>query len=131
MLSSQKIPVQHSPSAKNKSSQRSPAVPTPTERAPLDHTPSVHQLRANLDRGPLTEGEEPSRKGGINLRRSKSLSGFLGGYPGISQGTRRRLGESEDEEEESEETAVESSWASAPEASEAQNLALSSQLVVS
>ncbi|MBW0594125.1 hypothetical protein O181_133840, partial [Austropuccinia psidii MF-1] len=56
------MPVQHSPSAKNTKSQRNPDVLTPTARVPLDRTPSVHQLSANLDRGPPMEGEEPSRR---------------------------------------------------------------------
>ncbi|MBW0574983.1 hypothetical protein O181_114698, partial [Austropuccinia psidii MF-1] len=55
----------HSPPAKNIRSQRNPAVLTPTARAPLDHTPSVHQLSANLERGPPMEGAAPSRRGGM------------------------------------------------------------------
>ncbi|MBW0582711.1 hypothetical protein O181_122426, partial [Austropuccinia psidii MF-1] len=64
------MPVQNSPPAKNKRSQRHQAVLTPTGRAPLDHTPSVHQLSANLDRGPPMEGAAPSRRGGVKSRRS-------------------------------------------------------------
>ncbi|MBW0586133.1 hypothetical protein O181_125848 [Austropuccinia psidii MF-1] len=64
------MPIQHSPPAKNERSQRNQAVPTPKERAPLENTTSVHQLSANLDRGP----------------------------PIISEGSRSRLGEAEDEE---------------------------------
>ncbi|MBW0541430.1 hypothetical protein O181_081145 [Austropuccinia psidii MF-1] len=67
-------------------------------------------------------------------RRSRSLSGLLGGYPGISKGPRRILGEAEDEEgeeyveeEEEEKTEVEG----APEASEAPNIALYNQPIVS
>ncbi|MBW0589645.1 hypothetical protein O181_129360 [Austropuccinia psidii MF-1] len=92
------MPVQHSPPAKNTRSQRHQAVLTPTARAPLDRTPSVHQLRSNLDRGPPMEGAAPSRRGGVKSRRSRSFSGLLGGYPGVSQGPRSRLGEAEDEE---------------------------------
>ncbi|MBW0477049.1 hypothetical protein O181_016764 [Austropuccinia psidii MF-1] len=92
------MPVQHSPPAKNTRSQGNPAVLTPTARIPLDCTPSVHQLSANLDRGPLMEGEEASRRGGMKSRRSRSFSGLLGGYPGMSEGARARLGEVEDEE---------------------------------
>ncbi|MBW0476563.1 hypothetical protein O181_016278 [Austropuccinia psidii MF-1] len=92
------MPVQHSPPAKNKRSQRHQAVPTITARDPLDHTPSVHQLSANLDRGPPMEGEAPSRRGGVKSRRSISFSGLLSGYPRISQGPRSRLGEAQDEE---------------------------------
>ncbi|MBW0586623.1 hypothetical protein O181_126338 [Austropuccinia psidii MF-1] len=74
------IPVQHSPPAKNTRSQRHQAVLTPTERAPLDRTPSVHQLNKNLHRGPPMEGAAPSRRGGLGvdwgklkMRRGRSL----------------------------------------------------------
>ncbi|MBW0556645.1 hypothetical protein O181_096360 [Austropuccinia psidii MF-1] len=63
--------------------------------APLDHTPSVHQLSANLQRGQPMEGEAPFRRGGVNSRRSRSFSGLLGGYQSISQGPRGGLGEVE------------------------------------
>ncbi|MBW0519809.1 hypothetical protein O181_059524 [Austropuccinia psidii MF-1] len=53
------MPVQHSPPAKNTKSQIHKAVLTPTARAPLDHTPSVHQLGANLDRGPPIVEQHP------------------------------------------------------------------------
>ncbi|MBW0497009.1 hypothetical protein O181_036724 [Austropuccinia psidii MF-1] len=86
------------PPAKNTRSQRNPAVLTPTARVPIDNTPSVHQLSANLDRGPPMEGAAPSRKGGMKSRRSRSFSGLLGGYPGMSEGVRARIGEVEDEE---------------------------------
>ncbi|MBW0478358.1 hypothetical protein O181_018073 [Austropuccinia psidii MF-1] len=90
------MPVQHSPPAKNTRFQRDPAVLTPTVRVPVDCTPSVHQLSANLDRGPQMEWAPTSR-------RSRSFSGLLGGYPSMSEGERARLGEAEDEEgEESE-----------------------------
>ncbi|MBW0589968.1 hypothetical protein O181_129683 [Austropuccinia psidii MF-1] len=62
--------VQHSPPAWNTRSQRNPAFLTPTERAPLDCTPSVHQLSANLDRGPPMEGAALSRRGGMCHRGS-------------------------------------------------------------
>ncbi|MBW0499489.1 hypothetical protein O181_039204, partial [Austropuccinia psidii MF-1] len=90
--------VQNSPPAKNTRSQRNPAVITPTARVPLDLTPSVHQLSENLDRGPPMEGAAPTRRGGMKSRRSRSFSGLLGGYPGMSEGARARLGEVEDEE---------------------------------
>ncbi|MBW0559856.1 hypothetical protein O181_099571 [Austropuccinia psidii MF-1] len=92
------MPVQHSPPAKNTRSKRNPAVLTPTARVPLHCTPSVHQLSANLDREPPTEGEEPSRRGGMKLRRSRYFSRLLGGYPGMSEGAIARLGQVEDEE---------------------------------
>ncbi|MBW0533804.1 hypothetical protein O181_073519 [Austropuccinia psidii MF-1] len=122
------MPAQNSPPAKNTRSQIHKAVLTPTERAPLDHIPSFHQLSANLDRVPPMEEEEPSRRGGVKSRRSRSFSGLLGGYPRISQGLRRRLGEVDDEEgEESEEIEVEG----ALEASEAANLSHSDNALVS
>ncbi|MBW0483454.1 hypothetical protein O181_023169 [Austropuccinia psidii MF-1] len=92
------MPVQHSPPAKNTRYQTNPAVLTPTARVPLDRTPSVHQLSANLDRGPPMEGAAPSRRGGMKSRRSRSFSGLFGGYPGMSEGARARPGEVEDEE---------------------------------
>ncbi|MBW0470377.1 hypothetical protein O181_010092 [Austropuccinia psidii MF-1] len=101
------IPVQHSPPAKNQRSQRKQAVLTPTERDPLDRTQSVHQLSANLDRGPPMEGEAPSRRGAC----LKGLEVVWG------RGLRRMK------------------WqlllAGAPEASEAANLAHSNQPLVS
>ncbi|MBW0588932.1 hypothetical protein O181_128647 [Austropuccinia psidii MF-1] len=65
------MPVQNSPPATQKISQaRAQAVLTPTPRAPLDGTPAVTQLRAQLDRGPTLEGATPSRKEGRGARRS-------------------------------------------------------------
>ncbi|MBW0467790.1 hypothetical protein O181_007505 [Austropuccinia psidii MF-1] len=124
--------VQNSPPANNIISQKIQAVLTPTARAPLDCTPSVHQLGAKLDRGPPMEGEEPSRRGGMKSRSSRSFSSFLSGYPGISQVSRSRLGQAADEEgEESEETIVTVAFASAPEASETPNISLSNKPLVS
>ncbi|MBW0580158.1 hypothetical protein O181_119873 [Austropuccinia psidii MF-1] len=84
------------------------------------------------------EGAAPSRRGGVKSRRSRSFSGFLGGYSSIPQEPRSRLGESEDEEgeksveeEEYEETEVVAALAGAAEASEAPNLAISNQPLVS
>ncbi|MBW0472480.1 hypothetical protein O181_012195 [Austropuccinia psidii MF-1] len=78
------------------------------------------------------EGAEPSRKGGVKSRKSRSFSGLLGGYPGISQEPRSRLGYSEDEEEEYsvekeeyEYNEVEAALVDSPEAPEAPNSALS------
>ncbi|MBW0465868.1 hypothetical protein O181_005583 [Austropuccinia psidii MF-1] len=116
----------HNPPAKNTRYQRNQAFLTPTERAPLDCTPSVNQLSANLDRGSPIEGEAPTRRGGMKSRRSRLFSGFLGGYPIISQGPRIRSRDMKNEEgKESEETEVVDALAGAPEASEAPNLALS------
>ncbi|MBW0474075.1 hypothetical protein O181_013790 [Austropuccinia psidii MF-1] len=108
------MPGQHSPPAKNTRSQRNQAVLTPTARVPLDRTPSVHQLSANLDRGPPMEGEAPSGRGGIKSRRSRSFSGLL-----------------DEEGEESEETEVATALECVPEASEAENLSHSNQPLVS
>ncbi|MBW0474277.1 hypothetical protein O181_013992 [Austropuccinia psidii MF-1] len=59
------MPSQHSPPARETRSQaRTQAFLTPTPRAPLDSTPAVPQMRAQLDRGPHMEGEAPSRKEG-------------------------------------------------------------------
>ncbi|MBW0561680.1 hypothetical protein O181_101395 [Austropuccinia psidii MF-1] len=99
------MPVQNSPPAKNTRSQRNPAVLTPTESVPLDFTPSVNQLREDLDRRPPMEGSTPSRRGGMKSRRSRSFSGLLDSYHGMSEGV--------------------------PEASEATNLTHSDQPLVS
>ncbi|MBW0483949.1 hypothetical protein O181_023664 [Austropuccinia psidii MF-1] len=115
--------LQHSPPAQNTRSQRHQAVLTPTARDPFDRTPSVHQLSVNLNRGSPIEGAAPSRRGGVNSRRSRSFSGLLGGYPSISQGPRGRLGEAKDKEE-SEETEVAAASAGVHEASEAAYLAI-------
>ncbi|MBW0549341.1 hypothetical protein O181_089056, partial [Austropuccinia psidii MF-1] len=88
--------------------------------------------------GPPIKCAEPSRRGGMNSRISISFLGLLGGYHGISQGPRSRLGEAEDEEgsksveeEDSEETEVKSALKGVTEASEASNLALSNHPPVS
>ncbi|MBW0530817.1 hypothetical protein O181_070532 [Austropuccinia psidii MF-1] len=132
------MPVQHSPPAKNTRSQRNPAVIIPTERVPLDCTPSVHQLSENLDRVPPMEGEAPSRRGGIKSKRSRSFSGLFAGYPLISEGERARLGEVGDEEgeesvkeEDSGETEVADALANAPEVPQGSNLAPTNQPLVS
>ncbi|MBW0472763.1 hypothetical protein O181_012478 [Austropuccinia psidii MF-1] len=70
------MPVQNCPPAKNTRSQRNTAVLTPTARAPPDHTPSVHQLSANLDRGPPMERVAPSRRGGINQEYQNTFLAF-------------------------------------------------------
>ncbi|MBW0538800.1 hypothetical protein O181_078515, partial [Austropuccinia psidii MF-1] len=79
---------------------RTQAVLTPTPRAPLDGTPAVPQLRAHLDRGPNVEGAALSRKEGRVPRRSSSLSGVVGRFPGLSRTTLK--GPAEDGEEEGE-----------------------------
>ncbi|MBW0496792.1 hypothetical protein O181_036507 [Austropuccinia psidii MF-1] len=64
---------------------RAQAVLTLTPRAPLDGTPAVPQLRAKLHRGPILEGEAPSRKEGRGPQRSSSFSGVVGQFPGTSR----------------------------------------------
>ncbi|MBW0593161.1 hypothetical protein O181_132876, partial [Austropuccinia psidii MF-1] len=87
------IPIQHSPPARQTRSQaRTQAVLTPTPRAPLDGTAAVPQLRAQFDRGPHIEGRGP--------RRSRSFSGVVGGFPGLSRTNLKGPGEDGEEEEE-------------------------------
>ncbi|MBW0475681.1 hypothetical protein O181_015396 [Austropuccinia psidii MF-1] len=95
-------------------------------------------MSANLDRGLPMERAEPSRRGGMKSRRSRSFSGLLGGYPGISEGARARLGEAEDEEgevsveeEDSGETEVADALADAPEVPQGSKLAPTIQSPVS
>ncbi|MBW0525496.1 hypothetical protein O181_065211 [Austropuccinia psidii MF-1] len=90
------MPVQHSPPEINTRYQRHQAFLNPTERAPLDLTPSVNQLSANLHRGPPMEGAASTKRGGMKSTRSRSFSGLWGLYPSISQGPRNILGEAED-----------------------------------
>ncbi|MBW0592509.1 hypothetical protein O181_132224, partial [Austropuccinia psidii MF-1] len=59
---------------------------------PLDGTPAVPQLRAQLDRGRM-EGAAPSRKEGRVPRRSNSFSGVVGSFPGISRTSLKGPGE--------------------------------------
>ncbi|MBW0497927.1 hypothetical protein O181_037642 [Austropuccinia psidii MF-1] len=59
------MPVQNSlPERQKRSQARDQTVIIPTPRAPLDSTPEVPQLRAQLDRGPHLEVAAPSRKEG-------------------------------------------------------------------
>ncbi|MBW0590468.1 hypothetical protein O181_130183 [Austropuccinia psidii MF-1] len=95
------MPIQHSPPArKTRSQARTQAVLTPTQRAPLDSTPAVPQLRARIDRGSHIEGAAPSRKEGRGPRRSSSFSGVVGGFPGLSRTTLKGPGEDGEEKEE-------------------------------
>ncbi|MBW0537020.1 hypothetical protein O181_076735 [Austropuccinia psidii MF-1] len=84
------------------------------------------------------EGEAPSGRGGITSRRSRSFSGLLGGYPGMSEGARAILGEVEDEEgkeaveeEDSGETEVADALENALEVPQGSNLAPTNQPLVS
>ncbi|MBW0537229.1 hypothetical protein O181_076944 [Austropuccinia psidii MF-1] len=96
------MPIQHSPPARQTRSQaRTQAVLTPTPRAPLDGTPEVSQLRAQLDRGHILEGAASSRKEGRGPRRSNSFSGVVGEFPGTSRTIFRGPGEDGEEEENS------------------------------
>ncbi|MBW0546464.1 hypothetical protein O181_086179 [Austropuccinia psidii MF-1] len=68
------MPIQHSPPARKTRAQvRTQAVLTPTPRAALYGTPPAPQLRAKLDRGPILEGEAPSKKEG--RKRAKKIRG--------------------------------------------------------
>ncbi|MBW0497052.1 hypothetical protein O181_036767 [Austropuccinia psidii MF-1] len=94
------MPLQHSPPARQTRSQaQAQAVLTPTPRAPLDGTPAVPPLKAQLDREPIKEGEASSRKEGRVPRRSNSFSGVVGSFPGMSRTTFRGPGEAGEEEE--------------------------------
>ncbi|MBW0522718.1 hypothetical protein O181_062433 [Austropuccinia psidii MF-1] len=84
------------------------------------------------------EEAAPSRRGGRKSRRSRYFSGLLGGYPGMSEGARARLGEVEDEEgeesveeEDSVKTEVADALAKAPELPKGSNLAPTNQPLVS
>ncbi|MBW0591235.1 hypothetical protein O181_130950 [Austropuccinia psidii MF-1] len=95
------MPVEYSPPARQTRSQaKAQAALTPTPRVRLDGTPAVPQLRAHLDRGPHMEGAAPSRKEVRGPRRSISLSGVVGGFPGISRTSLKAQGEDDDKEEE-------------------------------
>ncbi|MBW0571254.1 hypothetical protein O181_110969 [Austropuccinia psidii MF-1] len=94
------MPIQHSPPArKTRSQARAQAFLTTTPRAPLDGTPEVPPLRAKLDRGPILEGAEPSKKEERGPRRSSSFSGVVGGFSGTSRTIFRGPGEDGEEEE--------------------------------
>ncbi|MBW0555231.1 hypothetical protein O181_094946 [Austropuccinia psidii MF-1] len=95
------MPVQHSPPARQTRSQaRAQAFLTPTQRAPLDGTLAVPQLRAQSDRGPRMEGAAPSRKEGRGPRRSNSFSGVVEGFPGLSRTSLKVPGEDYEEGQE-------------------------------
>ncbi|MBW0584767.1 hypothetical protein O181_124482 [Austropuccinia psidii MF-1] len=65
------MPLQHSPPVRQTRCQaQAQAVLTPTPRSPLNGTPEVPPLKAQLDRGPIKEGAAPSRKEGRVPRRS-------------------------------------------------------------
>ncbi|MBW0552774.1 hypothetical protein O181_092489 [Austropuccinia psidii MF-1] len=95
------MPIQHSPPTRQTRSQaRAQAVLTPNQRAFLDGTPAVSQLRAKLNRGPILEGAATSRKEGRGPRRSNSFSGVVGMFPGTSRTIFRGPGEDSEEEKE-------------------------------
>ncbi|MBW0528037.1 hypothetical protein O181_067752 [Austropuccinia psidii MF-1] len=65
------MPIEHShPVRQTRSQDRALVALNPTPIVPLDGTPAVPQLRAQLDRGPCMQGEAPSRKEGRGPRRS-------------------------------------------------------------
>ncbi|MBW0471201.1 hypothetical protein O181_010916 [Austropuccinia psidii MF-1] len=76
------MPIKHSPPARNtRSEARAQAVLTPTPRAPLDGTPAVPQLRAQLDRGPTTfkgpgEDDEEEEENFVGEEGSDGTEGF-------------------------------------------------------
>ncbi|MBW0470007.1 hypothetical protein O181_009722 [Austropuccinia psidii MF-1] len=93
--------IQHStPERQTRLQARAQAVLTPTPRAPLDSTPAVPQLRAQVERGLNLEGGAPSRKEGRGKRRSNSFSGVVGGFQGLSRTIFMGPGEDGEEEEE-------------------------------
>ncbi|MBW0480070.1 hypothetical protein O181_019785 [Austropuccinia psidii MF-1] len=84
------------------------------------------------------EGAGPSRRGGMKSSRSRAFYGLLGGYPGMSEGARARLGEAEDEEgeesvkeEDSGEAEVADALENAPEVPQGSNLAPTNQPLLS
>ncbi|MBW0545127.1 hypothetical protein O181_084842 [Austropuccinia psidii MF-1] len=82
------MPVQHSPPARQtRSLARAQMFLTSTPIAPLHGTPTVPQLRDQLERGPNLEGVVPSRKEGRGPRRSSSFSGVVGSFSGLSRTT--------------------------------------------
>ncbi|MBW0527571.1 hypothetical protein O181_067286 [Austropuccinia psidii MF-1] len=91
------MPVQHLPPERQT---RYQAFLTPTLRAPLDVTPEAPQPRDHLDRGPIMEGDGPSRKEGTGPRRSSSFSGVVGTFSGIPRTTLKGPREDDSEKEE-------------------------------
>ncbi|MBW0582723.1 hypothetical protein O181_122438 [Austropuccinia psidii MF-1] len=88
------MPLQHLPPARQTRSQaRAQALLTNTSRVPLDGTPAVPPLKAQLDRGPIKEGAAPSSKEVRVPIRSNAFSGVVGSFPGISRTTFRGTGE--------------------------------------
>ncbi|MBW0483490.1 hypothetical protein O181_023205 [Austropuccinia psidii MF-1] len=95
------MPVPNSyPEIKTRSQARPQAVLTPTPREPLDGTPAVPQLNANLDRGKMIEGEESSVWEEKGPTRSRYFSAVVGSFPGMSKTTFKGLGEDSEKEEE-------------------------------
>ncbi|MBW0570586.1 hypothetical protein O181_110301 [Austropuccinia psidii MF-1] len=100
MLNAKIMPIKHlTPEKQTRSQARTQAFLTLTLSTPFDEPPAVPQLRAHLDRGPNMEGAAPSREEGRGPRRSSSLSGVFGSFPGISRTTPRGPGEDDSEEE--------------------------------
>ncbi|MBW0481930.1 hypothetical protein O181_021645 [Austropuccinia psidii MF-1] len=91
------MPVQQSNSTRQT---RSQDALNPASRAPLEGTPEVPKLRAQLDGGHNLEVEAPFRKEGRGPRKSSSFSGVVGGFPGLSRTTFKGPVEDGEEEEE-------------------------------
>ncbi|MBW0566694.1 hypothetical protein O181_106409 [Austropuccinia psidii MF-1] len=95
------MPLQNStPARQTRFFAQAQDVLTPTTRAPLHGNTAVPPLKAQLDRGPIKEEAEPSRKEGRVPRRYSYFSGVVGGFPGMSRTTFRGPGEDGEEEEE-------------------------------
>ncbi|MBW0462172.1 hypothetical protein O181_001887 [Austropuccinia psidii MF-1] len=92
------MPIQHSPPERQtRSKARTQGVLAQIPRSPLDRTPAVPQLNAQLDKGLNLEGEEPSNSKEIGPRRSSSFLGVSGGFSGLSRTTFKGPGEEEEE----------------------------------
>ncbi|MBW0464524.1 hypothetical protein O181_004239 [Austropuccinia psidii MF-1] len=82
--------MRHSPPARKTISQaRTKALLTSTPRAPVDGTPAVPQLRAQLDRRLIMEVEAPSRKEGRGQEDQIHFQEHL--IPGTIRGKMRRI----------------------------------------
>ncbi|MBW0532923.1 hypothetical protein O181_072638 [Austropuccinia psidii MF-1] len=89
------MPIQRShPARQTRSQARTQSVLTPTPRAPLDGSPAVPQLRAELAKGPILEGRKsgPGEDGDEEEENSveEGQSDGTEGVPapvGASQGT--------------------------------------------
>ncbi|MBW0583489.1 hypothetical protein O181_123204 [Austropuccinia psidii MF-1] len=82
------MPIEHSPPARQTRSQaRAQAALTTASRVPLDGTPEVPQLRAQLDRGPRMEGRKRAKQINFIVRSGWRFSRT---FKNQSQGSRSR-----------------------------------------